>query len=1094
MQRVNSGLIFSMDNTEPSMIEEPPSEVPPRLSASSPGPSDQELFSLTGLVDEDYDYWEPDKYSSDEPRVHMSSNPAFSDRPEKELPSELDERVIYWNLKETTLQVPQLASLTTLLDEFVDVFAKDEYDLGRFTAWEHSVNTGDHLPIRAKPRPLSHDKQECLKVILDNLERTKQIRPSRSDWASGIVMVPKKDKSWRMCMDFRPLNRIATCCQFPIPRINDMLQSLRGATYFSALDLAKGFHQIPLAEDSKHKLAFVTPLGQWEWETTPMGLHSAPAAFQAAMQQTLAGLQHCTLVYIDDIVIFTNTFEEHLAAAREVFLRLREFNLKANRLKCDFARTEITYLGHVVNAQGIHTDPKKTAAIDLMPEPQCTLDVETFLGKAGYYHRFIKDYSNVAYPLMQMKRKDATFHMGEPQKEAFRLLKLALVNPPVLGFADPTRPLYIATDASGYAAGAVLFQKYTLADGSIEERPIAYASKTFKGPELRYSATEREAYAVWWALDHFVEYVEGHKVTVYSDHKALTSLPQKEMSNRRLQLIAHKLSEFQYTIEYRPGKDNANADALSRYPIVPCKGRRSKEVQTNESVVNGYDSQDPLSDYVGKFKRIPPTPSDDPGPGIIPSVPPPGTKPQVMAVELTMPPPNLGATKIAFAQLAQLQERVPEFKVLREYYDTGVLPEDTPLRRDIHRTIDQFYCREDGVLCRTDVQGRSAICAPPSLRETILYDMHTAPAAGHLGIAKTLARVQERYWWPGMARFVGDYVQLCPLCQIHKERARPPREPMGDRPPPGAPWERLHMDVWGPGGRSTRGNLYVLGVVDTFTKFLMLVPMPNEQADTISEAIVEHVMMPYGMPWEIVSDQAPSFTGQLQSELYAIFGVTRKVTTPYRPQANGQIERMFRSIRPIVATLAARCPRNWDRYLAMAAHSYNTSYHAGVKNTPFQLMYGRLPDPLPEHHQEAESTDNVDRLRRWKIAREAARVGLCLDQQRSKENFDAHRARPQTEYAVGDCVLVKTTYVPPDNVRKLYPKYVGPFEIKEIEGSVLRLAALHNPRQTGRLKTVHIDRVRPAQENHPNVHTWAELQNPFADSALGDPSLDREVE
>ena len=297
-----------LQSTENDHLEDIPTIQEDLELETEENPLLEPTFGLADLADTNFKYWEAENYDPDpdEPRVRMSSNPNVPPRSTSvEISPELAERLTYWNLTEQTLTYDELEIVIQALQQYEDVFAKDEYDLGRFPSWEHTVDTGDHPPIRAKPRPLSQEKQKCLREILDNLSRTHMIRPSRSVWASGIVMVRKKDGSWRMCMDFRPINRIATCCQFPLPRINDLFMSLRGSMYFSALDLAKGFHQIPLAEDSKAKLAFVTPLGQWEWETTPMGLHSAPAAFQAAMQQTLAGLQHCTLVYIDDIIIFT---------------------------------------------------------------------------------------------------------------------------------------------------------------------------------------------------------------------------------------------------------------------------------------------------------------------------------------------------------------------------------------------------------------------------------------------------------------------------------------------------------------------------------------------------------------------------------------------------------------------------------------------------------------------------------------------------------------------------------------------------------------------------------------------------------------------
>lgn len=561
---------------------------------------------IRDLVDPSFDYWELSKYDKeDEPRVKMGSNPELVKQLNlDDLPDEILLAISYWNLKETTLSASQLRALVDLLQEYQDVFARDEYDLGRFNQWSHTIDTGDHPPIKAKPRPLSQVKLEALAKILENMYKTGLIQPSRSDWASAILLVPKKDGTYRLVIDFRPLNKVAKCCQFPLPRINDMLNALRGATYFSAMDLAKGFHQVPIDEQSMHKLAFVTPIGQWEWKVTPMGLHSAPAAFQAAMQQALAGLQHCTLVYVDDIVVFTKDFDSHLEALRAVFERLREFDLKASRPKCEFCRTSIKYLGHIVSSSGIMTDPAKVSAVKNMPPPTCVVEVETFLGKTGYYQRFIPDYAKVAAPLMKFKRKDVTFKMGEEELEAFHQLKDALCSSPILKYPDFTKSFFISTDASGYALGAVLFQKY--GDNQEDELPIAYASRTLKDAELRYSATEREALAVWWACDHFEEYIDMLPVTIYTDHKALLALPQKEMSNRRLQLIAHKLAEFRYNIEYRPGKANANADALSRYPIVSCKGRRSKEVQTNESITNDFDPNCNLSEpnVLPKFKKI----------------------------------------------------------------------------------------------------------------------------------------------------------------------------------------------------------------------------------------------------------------------------------------------------------------------------------------------------------------------------------------------------------------------------------------------------------------------------------------------------------
>ena len=1057
---------------------------------------DEEARGLQDLVDKTYDHWEPGKFDDKEPRVKMGTNPDLPvQTPMKDVPENVSKVLKYWNLIEKTLSMKQLLQAAELLEKYNQVFAQDEYDLGRFNRWCHKVDTGDHLPIKAKPRQLSQDKRTALEEILEEMQKTGLIRPSRSDWASAILLVLKKNGAYRLVIDFRELNKVARCCQFPLPRINDMLNALRGAKYFSAMDLAKGFHQIPLEESSKHKLAFVTPNGQYEWNVTPMGLHSSPAAFQSAMQEALAGLEYCTLVYVDDIILFTKDWDSHLKMLEEVFHRLEDFGLKASRPKCEFCRTQLRYLGHVVSSSGIQTDPRKVAAVEDMTIPTCIAEVETFLGKTGYYQRFIPDYADIAAPLMRMKRKEANFQMGPDEIAAVALLKKALVSAPILRYPDYERPFYISTDASGYGLGAILFQKY--GENGEDECPIAYASRSLKDAELRYSATEREALAVWWACNHFEEYIDMLPVVVYTDHKALLALPKKEMSNRRLQIIAHKLAEFRYTIEYRPGKANANADALSRYPFVQCKGKRSKEIQTNESVRNGYNPEGNLSknNVLPKFVTV--TKQLQKKEAEQRDAAESGTKAGINAVMLSMPAPQRAIVEGRFRDLARYQREEPLLKALRQYAEEGTLPDTPRIPITLLRLLDSFYVDDvTGVLSRLRETSRSVICAPKELHEAILYDAHMAPVSGHLGVAKTLARVQEHFWWHGMARSVARFVAACPLCLAHKQVARPTREFLGDRPPPTTPWSRLHMDIWTPGGTSVEGNQHVLGLVDSFTKYLVLIPIPNRQAVTISDAVIHHVMFPYGMPEELISDGAAEFKAVIQAELYAIFGVTRRVTTPYRPQSNGQIERMFRTVRPALAMICNRVPRRWDEYLSYAAFSYNTSYHAAINSTPYYLMFGRKPNPLPAHYGIAEEEDNKTRLRKWKIALDAVLDGLCADQSAAKERYDLFQARPQAQYYRGDCVLALVTKVPKDTVHKLYPKYVGPYQVVENQGRTLIVTPLHAPNATLAAKRgrIHMDRVRPCVADYPNIHTWEQLQVPFQDPANLDPRLEPEAE
>ena len=1003
-----------------------------------------------------------------------------------------------WNLVEPTLTQIQRHQLTQILDKNQDVFSQHETDLGLFPGFKHVIDTGDHPPLRCKPRPLSQAKRESLQSEIRKLQEAKIIRCSRSNWASPIVMVIKKDLTWRLCIDYRQLNLIATCCQYPLPKVDTILRDMQGACYFTALDLMKGFHQIGMHENSIPKTAFVTPIGQFEYLRLPFGLNSAPAAFQAAMSTVLAGMEERVMVYIDDVIIYTTTFEKHLETITEVCQRLREANLKVKKDKCEFCRTELLYLGHIVNAHGIKTDPAKTEAVSLMPYPTCTLALETFLGKTAYYHKFIENYSNIAYPLTRLKTKQAIFKFGPPEKAAFDALVKALCNAPVLRHPNFTHTFILATDASGYALGAVLSQ--TCEDG---EHPIAYASRTLKDAELRYSATEREGLAIVWAVHHFIEYLEGRPFTVVTDHQALVALSHKAMTTNRLEMIAHKLTEFQITYVYRPGSENANADTLSRYPYVPCKGKRSKVTQTNESESNSFDPNADLAITHQKTIRIMPLHTQTRSAGrqsanarkqveLPPTQALADTTTEPHLIDPILEEPHRDRTKFLLENIGNYQSRVPDFRALIYYHTHGEWdPADLP-RTDLLKTAETFCLNDTNVLCKITGGGQKLItCIPPQLYQAVLYDSHTAPATGHFGLTKTLLKVLENYWWPNLNAAVRRYVQNCPLCLSHKVPPRIPREQLGRRPPPTRPWERIHMDVYSVGGETHSGNKYILAFVDSFSKYLVAVATPNHTAFTVVEAFMTRIALTYGLPDELASDNAPEFTGQLQEEFFRSFGVTRKFTTAYRPQANGVVERIFRSLRPILATLCHRRPRKWDQYLKYAIFAYNTSVHGSIQNTPFYLMFGR--DPIFSYTADPTSpygTTNQERVDCMLKAQSIVAERLISEQERSKDYYDQHLL-PQ-EFFVGGCVLLRVNQVPRKQVYKIYPKFVGPYRVMQILGSTLFVANLQNPNPRQKMKQIHKDHAKPCALNYPLMHSLEVLELPFKNPAALDPNLDEE--
>ncbi|KAM0735103.1 Retrovirus-related Pol polyprotein from transposon 17.6 [Formica fusca] len=391
------------------------------------------------------------------------------------------------------------------------------------------------------------------------------IRTSASQWNAPLLMVPKKadasgKSKLRVVVDFRKLNDLTIGDSFPLPNITEILDQLGNAKYFTTLDLASGYHQIPMAEQDEQKTAFSTPYGHYEFNRMPFGLKNAPATFQRLMNSILTGMQGLKcLVYLDDIVIYGASLEDHNKRLKEVLQRPRENNLKLQPDKCEFLRKEVIYLGHIISENGISPDPSKLTAIKEFPTPKKVKDIQSFIGLAGYYRKFIEDFSKIAKPLTKLTKKTEKFEWTMEQQNAFEILKERLMTAPVLMYPDFNQEFIVTTDASDYAIGAVLSQ------GKVgNDRPIAYASRVLSRAEQNYNTTEKELLAIVWAVKHFRPYVYGTKFKIVTDHKPLIWLFNVNDPGSRLIRWRLKLEEYDYEIVHKAGRANANADALSR--------------------------------------------------------------------------------------------------------------------------------------------------------------------------------------------------------------------------------------------------------------------------------------------------------------------------------------------------------------------------------------------------------------------------------------------------------------------------------------------------------------------------------------------------
>ena len=425
----------------------------------------------------------------------------------------------------------------------------------------HDVDIGEAKPIKQHPYRLNPEKQKYLKEEIQYLLENDLIEPSQSEWASPCILIPKPDGSYRFCTDFRKVNSVTKTDSFPLPRIDDCIDKIGNARYVSKFDLLKGFWQIPLTERAKDISAFITPDGLFRYKVAPFGMKNCPATFQRLMNQLIAGMEGIA-VYLDDAIVYSDDFDQHLEIIREFFDRLTDFHLTVNLVKSEFCQGTLTYLGHVVGQGQVKPVSAKVQAIIDFPVPQSKKQLMRFLGMAGYYRKFCNNFSTLSAPLTNLLKKSQKFLWSQDCQNAFDQLKAMLQNAPVLSAPDFDKPFKLAVDASDLGAGAVLFQ----ADSNDIDHPVSYFSKKFNRHQRNYSTVEKECLALILALQHFEVYVSSTSVPleVFTDHNPLTFLNRQKSKNQRLLRWSLLLQNFNLDIKHIRGKDNVVADTLSR--------------------------------------------------------------------------------------------------------------------------------------------------------------------------------------------------------------------------------------------------------------------------------------------------------------------------------------------------------------------------------------------------------------------------------------------------------------------------------------------------------------------------------------------------